>query len=211
MTKSVFQASLLALGFGVLAFGQAAAPAPTKVGIINIQQAIAQTKDGQKASGELTTKYEPKKKELEQKQSEVQQLEQQYRTGTNTMSDEARQKLARDIEQRRKQLQRDTDDAQAELQQDQDRVLQALGQKIMVVVDRYAGEHGFALILDVSSPQTPVLFASNTIDITRDIVTLYDQSQAAAPAAAAPAPKPAAQAPKPAAQAPKPATPAPAK
>jgi len=198
VTKSVFQAPLLALGFGLLAFGQAAAP-PTKVGILNIQQAIAQTKDGQKAAGELTTKYDPKKKELEQKQAEVSQLEQQYRTGTNTMSDEARQKLARDIEQRRKLLQRDTDDAQAELQQDQDRVLQALGQKIMVVVDRYAGEHGFAIILDVSSPQTPVLFASNSIDITREIVTLYDQAQGAAPAVAAP---------KPAASAPKPATPA---
>ncbi len=207
MTKSVFRAPLLALGFGVLAFGQAVAAPPTKVGILNIQQAIAQTKDGQKAAGELTTKYEPKKKELEQKQAEVSQLEQQYRSGTNTMSDEARQKLARDIEQRRKQLQRDTDDAQAELQQDQDRVLQSLGQKIMVVVDRYAGEHGFAIILDVSSPQTPVLFASNSIDITREIVTLYDQAQSAAPAAAAPAPKAAAPAAKPATPAPKPATP----
>ena len=197
MMTSVFRAPLLAPAFGVLAFGQASAP-PTKVGILNIQQAIAQTKDGQKAVGELSTKYEPKKKELEQKQSEVSQLEQQYRSGTNTMSDEARQKLARDIEQRRKQLQRDTGDAQAELQQDQDRVLQALGQKIMVVVDRYAGEHGFALILDVSSPQTPVLFASNSIDITREIVTLYDQAQSAGPAAAAPAAPKAAPAPKPA-------------
>ena len=196
MKKSVFRAPLLALGFGVLAFGQASAP-PTKVGIIHIQQAIAQTRDGQKAVGELTTKYEPKKKELDQKQAEVQQLEQQYRTGTNTMSDEARQKLMRDIDQRRKQLQRDTDDAQAELQQDQDRVLQELGQKIMVIVDRYASEHGFALILDVSSPQTPVLFASNSIDITRDIVSLYDQPQgagSAGPAAGAPAAKPVAPA-----------------
>jgi outer membrane protein len=190
--KSVFRAPLLALVFGVLAFGQAAVP-PTRVGILNIQQAIAQTKDGQKAAGELSTKYEPKKKELEQKQNEMQQLETQYRTGANTMSDEARQKLMRDIDQRRKQLQRDTDDAQAELQQDQDRVLQELGQKMMVVVDRYAAEHGFALILDVSSPQTPVLYASNTIDITRDIVGLYDQAQSAGPAAA-PAAKPAATA-----------------
>ncbi len=192
MMKSVFRAPLLALVFGVLAFGQAAVP-PTRVGILNIQQAIAQTKDGQKAAGELSAKYEPKKKELEQKQNEMQQLETQYRTGANTMSDEARQKLMRDIDQRRKQLQRDTDDAQAELQQDQDRVLQELGQKMMVVVDRYAAEHGFALILDVSSPQTPVLYASNTIDITRDIVGLYDQAQSAAKSAP-PAAKPAAPA-----------------
>jgi len=200
--KSVFRAPLLALGIGVLAFGQAGAPPasgqasapPTKVGIIHIQNAIAQTKDGQKAIAELTAKYDPKRKELEQKQNELQQLEQQYRSGANTMADEARQKLMRDIDQLRKRLQRDNDDAQAELQQDQDRMLQELGQKIMVVVDRYASQHGFALILDVSSPQTPVLYAANAIDITRDIISLYDQAQSAA--AAKPAAAPAVAAPK---------------
>ncbi len=192
MTKTAFRAPLLALGLGVLAFGQTSAP-PVKVGILHIQNAIVQTKDGQAAVKELTIKYEPRKKELDQKQADVQALEQQYRAGANTMSDEAKQKTMRDIDQRRKQLQRDSDDAQAELQQDQDRVLQELGQKIMVVVDKYASEHGYALILDVSSPQTPVLYAANAIDITRDIVALYDQAQSgSAPAAAKPAaPKPA--------------------
>ena len=116
-------------------------------------------------------------------------MEQQFRTGANTMSDEAKNKLQRDIEQRRKQLQRDMDDANAELEQEQGRVMQDLGQKIMAVLDRYASEKGFALILDVSSPQTPVLYASNTIDITSDIVELYDKGavpDGGAPAAGAP-------------------------
>ncbi len=123
---------------------------------------------------------------MEQKQSELQQMEQQFRTGANTMSDEAKLKLTRDIDQRRKQLQREMDDGQAELEQEQGRVLQDLGQKMMSVIDHYAAEHGFVLILDVSSPQTPVLYASNTIDITREIVELYDKAQSggAAPAAA---------------------------
>jgi hypothetical protein len=40
----------------------------------------------------------------------------------------------------------------------------------------------------VSSQQTPVLFASNGIDVTKDIIDLYDQNTGgAAPAAPAPA------------------------
>jgi outer membrane protein len=184
------------LGFGVLAFGQAGAP-PTKVGIIDIQRAIIQTKDGQKAAADLNTKVEPKRKEVDSKQAELKQMEQQYRTGANTMSDEAKQKLMRDIDQHRKQLQRQTDDAQAELEAEQQRILQDLGQKVMAVVTRYANEHGFALVLDVSNAaNTPVLYASSSIDITADIVALYDkQATASAPAAA----KPPAAAPKPAA------------
>jgi outer membrane protein len=78
------------------------------------------------------------------------------------------------------------EDAQAELQQEQDRLIQDLSQKIMVVLDKYAKDNGYMLVLDVSSPQNPVLFASNTIDITKEIVDLYDKSSAAmAPAAPA--------------------------
>ncbi len=203
MNTSLLRAPLLALGFGALAFGQASTT-PSKVGIIHIQNAIIQTKDGRKAAADLDAKFAPRRKEVENKQNDLQQMEQQYRTGANTMSDDAKQKLMRDIDQRRKQLQRDMDDANAEVEQEQNKVLQELGQKIMAVIDRYASEKGFALILDVSSPQTPVLYASNGIDITRDIVDLYDKAQGAAPAAAAPgAPAAPAAAPKPAA--PKPA------
>jgi outer membrane protein len=186
VTNSRFRAPLLALGFCTMAFGQAATP-PSKVGIINIQQAILQTKDGQKAAADLNAKFEPKSKEMERKQGELQTMQTQYRSGANTMSDEAKQKLARDIDQRTKLLQRDRDDIQAELEAEQGRIWQELGQKVVAVIDRYAGERGFALILDVSSPQTPVLYASNTIDITRDIVGLYDNAQTGA---AAPAPAP---------------------
>ncbi len=194
----------MALGLSVLAFGQASAP-PTKVGIINIQGAIMQTKDGQKAAAELEAKAGPKRKDMERRQGELQAMETQYRTGANTMSDEAKQKLMRDIDARRKQLQRDVDDANAEMEQEQGKVLQELGQKIMAVIDRYASDRGFAVILDVSSPQTPVLYASNSIDITRDIVELYDKTQTGG--AAAPAAAPGGAAARPATPAPKPAQP----
>jgi outer membrane protein len=187
VNKSLFRAPLLALGFGVLAFGQAGVP-PAKVGIIHIQNAIIQTKDGQKAAADLDAKFSPRRQQVQSKQDEVQKLEQQFRSGANTMSDDARQKLMRDIEQQRKQLQRQMDDAQAELQQDQDRVLRQLGQRMMAVIDRYANTNGYVLILDVSSPQSGVLYASNAIDITRDIVGLYDQAQSAGATAPAAAP-----------------------
>jgi len=95
-------------------------------------------------------------------------------------------------------LNRDTEDAQADFEQDQNRILQELGQRMMVVIGKYARDNGYALILDVSSPQTPVLYAANGIDITSDIVALYDKNT---PTDATP-PKPAAAPPKPPAVAP---------
>ena len=170
---------LLAAGFAALAGAQTASPA--KVGIIQIQSAILSTKDGQKALADMQAKFAPRKGDLDKKQSDIAQMQDQMRKGSNTMSDEAKAKLARDIDQKSKSLQRDTEDAQTELDQEQQRLMQDLGQKIMAVITKYAQDNGYTLILDVSSPQTPVLYAANGIDITQDVVALYDKN---APAAA---------------------------
>jgi outer membrane protein len=165
-------------------------PAQTKVGIIHIQNAIISTKDGQKAASELTARFAPRKSDLEKKQSTISQLQDQLRKGSNTMSEEAKQKLMREIDQNTKSLNRETEDAQAELDQEQNKVMQELGQRIMAVIDKYAKDSGYALILDVSSQQTPVLYATNSIDITQDIIALYDKNAPAATTTAKPATPP---------------------
>lgn len=202
MNRTVIQLSALAIGMALLAHAQTASPAPGKVGIIHIQNAIISTKDGQKAAGDLQARFAPKKAEIDKAQSEIAQLQEQLKKGSATLSDDARQNLMRDIDQKTKTLNRSTEDAQAELDQAQGKIMQDLGQRMMAVIDKYAKDKGYSLILDVSSPQTPVLYAATGIDITKDIVELYDKnspgpvttSSSAAPAAPAAAAKPAAPA-----------------
>jgi outer membrane protein len=173
-----------------------------KYAVINIQGAIINTKDGQKAASELQAKTAPKKKELEQKQNEINGLQDQLNKGSNTLSDSAKNDLYKNIESKKKSLQREVEDAQADLEADQQKLLQQLGQKILAVIEKYSRDNGITMVVDVSSPQTPVLYASPSIDITKEIVELYDKSTASA---GAPAPTPAPKAP---AAAPKPAAPA---
>jgi outer membrane protein len=129
-------------------------------------------------------------------------VEDKLKKGSQTLSDDARQTLMRERDQKATALKRATEDAQAEVEQEEGKIMQELGQRVMQVVAKYANDNGFAIIIDVSSQQTPVLWAANGIDITKEIVDLYDKN---APAAAAPkasssaAPAPASSAPKPAA------------
>jgi len=199
VNKNVLAMGVLALGMAAIAAAQT--PAPNKVGVIQIQSALVSTKDGQKAAAELETKMGPRKKELDQQQAEIKELQEKLQKGGNAMADSAKEELTRTIDQKTKSYNRQMEDAQAELEQEQRKLLNVLGQKMMQVIDKYAVANGFSVILDVSNPNTPVLYASNAVDITKEIVELYDKNSAAAPAAA-PA-KPAA----PAAAAPKPATP----
>jgi len=64
------------------------------------------------------------------------------------------------------------------------------------VLDRYSRENGYVVVLDSSAQNTPILFASTQIDVTQDIVRLYDQAYPVKAGTSAPA-KPAAPKPAP--------------
>jgi len=172
-------------GASISLFAQAA---PSKVGIIHIQNAIIGTKDGQAAAKSLEEKFLPRRKEVEKKQADIAALQNQLRASSNTASEDVKNKLMRDIDAKQKSLQRDAEDFQAEVDAEQQKVLGVLGGKIMAVIDKYATDNGFAIIIDVSSQQSPVLYAATSIDITREVVGLYDKNAPGAAPAAAPAP-----------------------
>jgi len=180
------------------------AQAPQKIGVIEVQRAMVGTKDGQKAAADLEARFGGKRKELERVQDEVRGMQDRLQKGGTTMSAAAQEELKRNIDARTKQFNRMTEDAQAEFEQEQQKLLADLGQRMQAIIDKYAKDNSYVMIIDVSNPQTPVLYASNTIDITKDIIELYDKN-APAPGAAKPSPTGGTPA------APKPATPAPTK
>ena len=163
----------------------APAMAQQKIGVVQVQSAIVGTKEGQKAAGDLETRMAPKRKELENKQTELRTLQESLQKGGSVMNEQARAELARKIDTKNKDYQRSLEDAQAEFQAEQDRLLNDLGAKLMAVISKYAKDNGYLLVIDVSNPQTPVMYASETIDITKEVIDLYDKNVPMTGAAAA--------------------------
>jgi outer membrane protein len=185
--------------------GAASAFAQQKLAVIDMQSALVQTRDGQKAVGELRDKYSPKDAEFQKRANDLQARQAQYQKTSNTMSDTAKATAEREIESMQRNLQRDSDDTRADMDQDQQRVLNDLGGKMMQVIQKYAADNQISMVFDVSQQPNNLLFATTAIDITRDIIALYDKT---APASAAPALSPVTAAPKPSTQI-RPATTAP--
>lgn len=174
----------------------AAAPAPSKVGIVNIQDAITGTNEGKKEFDGLQAKFTPKQTELKAMSDEVENLKKTYEAQKDKLSPDASATQVRTIEAKQKTLQRNIDDAQGEFQQAEQEVVNRIGSKMLTVMEKYAKAHGYSVILDVSNPQTPVLYANEGTNITKELVDAYNaESGVPAPAAktsAAPAaPRPA--------------------
>ncbi len=180
-------------------------PAPTaaKVAIINIQRAIAESTEGKKAAEELTKRFTPMRTELQKMQDEIAGLQKKLETSSNVLNDQQRAELTRDIERKTKEFNRRNEDANTDFQQAEQQVINNIGQKVMQVIDEYARKRTYDVILDVSSPQSNVLWATNKLDITDEVIAQYNSShpgEGAAPAsggagAVKPAPRPATPAP----------------
>ncbi len=198
-------AAALAMILSVPAFAQpsasapaaAAVPAVTKVGIVNIQAAIVGSNEGQRDFEELQKKFDPKRQELEGLNKDVEELQKKFNAQGDKLNDEARAELLKEIDSKKKQLQRNYEDANTDIQAQQNDIANRIGQKLVSVLDKYAKDNGFTVVLDVSGQQSPVLWAASSVDITQAVMEAYNtQSGVPAPpkkAAAADA-KPAANA-----------------
>jgi len=164
----------------------------SKPATINVQKAIMLTKDGEKASADLQAKFAPRRDALEKKQADMAAKEDQLKKGAATMSQEAQARLAREIDADQKALQREKEDFDADVQTEENKVMQELGGRLMEVLGKYANQNGISLVMDTSNQQSPVIWADTSIDITADIIKLYDLAHPVAGAATTPtaAPKP---------------------
>jgi outer membrane protein len=178
---------------------------PNKVAIINIQAAIANTNEGQRDLDALQKKFEPKQIELKSLSDEVDSLKKQLAAQTEKLNDDERNRRVQAIEAKQKTLQRDLEDAQNDYQTQSNEIAQRIGGKLMQSLDNYAKQNGYAVVIDVSSQQSPVLWAAQSVDITKPVIDAYNTVSGVA----APAPKAATSAPSPSVTAPRRATPPP--
>jgi len=181
----------------VWAQGGASAPAAIKVGVINVQAAIASTAEGKQASAELQSQFAPRTTELENLRKQIEDLQTRLRTGQATLSDEEKARLSREGDQLTRTFQRKQQDFQDDTNEAQQDVINRIGRKMISVLDKYSKDNGYSIILDTSSQQTPVMYAANSVDVTQDIIRLYDQNYpvktaaSTAPSKPATAPRPA--------------------
>ncbi len=168
----------MAVGLGLVAWpalgwGQSPPPSlPGKIGVINIQAAIAGTGEGKKAFAELEKRYAPRRQELQQLQQEINALTDQLQKQATTLSDDEQRRLNRELQEKQTRFKRMQEDAQADFQADNGDVVNRIGQKMVRLMDDYAQQNGYAVIIE-GNPQL-LYYVAPQIDLTEEVVKRYD-------------------------------------
>lgn len=178
-------------GLSPAVMAQGTAGAPTKVAVIDIRAAIVSTAEGKSAAAELQSQFAPQSTAIDGIRKQIDDIEKKLQSGANTLSDDEKVRLQRQDELLQHTLQRRTDEYQEQVTAAQNEIVDRIGRKMIDVVDRYSRENNIALVVDGSTTSTTVLYKSASLDITLDIVKLYDQQYPVKAAATTPAKPPA--------------------
>jgi outer membrane protein len=184
-TIRLLRACVVSMLFGAIALGLGTAlgaqskpanggEAGAKVAAINMRTAIANTAEGKQAAAQIETEFVRRRKELEDLNRKVSDLQQRLTTGASPLSDEEKQRLTLEGQRLTRQLERRQNEFQEDLNDAQSDVISRIGRRMVEVLGKYAPSNGYGVVLDNSSQSTPVMYAS--ADITEEIVRLYDQT-----------------------------------
>jgi Skp family chaperone for outer membrane proteins len=165
----------------------AAGPVPTKICVVNLQSAMLSTKDGQASAEEFRTKFsEPEEKKLQAKQAEITDLNDKLQRGANTMSQTAQDDMRKSLDRKNTEYKRAVEDYQFDKDELQRKLLDDLSAKMQAVIARFAQENACAVFLDVTNPNSGIMWIADQVDVTRQIVDAYDKAQPAGASTARP-------------------------
>jgi outer membrane protein len=181
-----------------------AAPAAAinaKIGLVAFEQVVTATNEGQTILLGIQKKYEPREKELEKLNAEVESMKKSLQAAPATLPDDERASRLRAIDTKEKQLNRDAQEFKENENADAGEALQKLAAKVEATMRTYAQTNGYTLLLDASPQTSNILWAVDSTNISAAIVDAYNKASgvAAPPPQAPSAPSASHATPKPAA------------
>lgn len=195
MNRSLALAFFLAAGLTLHAqtpsHAAAASAGPSTVAVISFQQAVTQTNEFQRDFTDLQKKFEPKRQQLKTESDAIDTLTKQLQSQGATLSEAQRSSRTSDINTKKKMLERDLQDAQSDFEQQMRDQFNGVAAKVYAVMESYAKQKGYTVVLDASQQSSPILYAIQGVNITKPVLDAYNQkSGIPAPPTPAAAPRP---------------------
>ena len=196
-TASFAQAPAPATAKPAAPAAQAPAPAPAaaapvvlpfpegaKIAFVVLQRVVAESAEGKLASARVQALQQKKVAELNERQKAAQGLQEKLDKSGAVMSEAARADLTKQVERANVDIQRATQDAQAEVQELQQQLQEEFQRRIAPIIEAVGKEKGLHYIFN--GPDSGLVWADASLDITNDVVKKFDQAKPAPPTAAKP-------------------------
>jgi outer membrane protein len=158
--------------------------AEMKIAVVDTQRAVMETEDGLRAQAALKKHFDKRQRDLDDKQVALQKEREDIEKQKDVLSKQALQARVDKWQKEMAELQTVFVDYNKELQKKQGEMTQPIFQKTMSIIRRIATQNGYDLVVDKQA----VPYHRSDLDLTDRVITEYNQTAEAAPAASGKAP-----------------------
>ena len=137
-----------------------------KFAFINSKALLEQSPQALAANAELKKQFGDREQKLRELAQSIQEMEKTYQTDSAIMSDDQKKKAEDNIIQNKRRFQFEQQSLKEDVQAKQRELLQSLQTEIKAVIQAYGKAQGYDFIFTDAS----VAFASDTVDITEEIL-----------------------------------------
>ena len=179
MTRQLRLITLVtAAAFGLA--GLVPAQEANKIGIVNSQDILDKSVEGQRVMGQLQAADKKYTESITRLDDQIKQLQNRLSAQRLTLTAEAAAGIQADIQKKQTERQRMAEDASRAMQELQARTLDQLQIEIMPIIEQVRKDKGLDVIFDLG--KSGVAFMSPALDLTAEILQRYDALKAAPPA-----------------------------
>jgi outer membrane protein len=157
--------------------GSALAAQDLKIGYVDLQLALNSVEEGKNAQKILETNKKNKEKVIEAKKDELMKLQEELKTQSVILSENARKTKEEALLSKKLDYQKLVVEAQRELDADQMKYVNKILNKLAGIAQEIGQKEGFTLILEKNQN---VLYALNSMNLTQKLIDKYNSEQTAA-------------------------------
>lgn len=154
------------------AFAEETPPVPAKIATVDMQKALQTVEAGKKAKSQLEKEFNTKKKMLDDEQTAIKKLTEEFKKQTMVLNDESRAKKQQEIQERMMKFQDQMMRSQTEIQQKEGELTAPIVKSLKAMVKEMAAKKGYSLVLD-KNEQT-VIFSQEKDDLTEELVKTFN-------------------------------------
>ncbi len=172
MMQRVRNALMWALLFGMAAAATGQAAEPPRIGIVDLQRCLNESRMGKKYKAEFTAEADRRKAELEKEEAELKALREELEKQGLVLSETARAEKEREYREKLEAFKRRFQESQRALQRKDQELTRRILKDLQKVIRDLGEREGYTLILE--RQESGILFAPDALDITDRVIELYD-------------------------------------
>jgi len=144
-----------------------------KVGLIDIQRCLEESKEGQKVLGLLKKKKDVLQRQLDTKQKKLLELGKELEKQSMMLTMNAQEDKRRIIERKTRELEYFFKDLNEDMRKAREKEKKRMLKELGKVIEKIGSEENFTLIIEKRAGG--VLYWADSIDITEKVIRAYEQ------------------------------------